>query len=111
MAIQLFDADEAFVDRMIALADLPWSRRAVEDAFVRNGWHHVGAGGEPVIGWLDAWPIGEHWLELGEHPGCGDDTDAGGRDPRGVGRGRRRRRVRGRVGPDGAAAERPARRT
>ncbi|WUD75181.1 hypothetical protein OG937_27560 [Streptomyces sp. NBC_00510] len=76
MAVQLRDVDDDLLDRIIELADLPWSYRAFEDAFVRNGWHHVGAGGEPVIGWLDAWPIGGHWLELGEYPGCGDDTDA-----------------------------------
>lgn len=51
MAVQLFDADEAFVDRMIALAGrwevqfLPGRAEGVDD------W----------------------WLELGERPGCMDD--------------------------------------
>lgn len=70
MAVQLRDVDGDLLDRIIELTDLPWSYRAFEDAFVRNG-----AGGEPVIGWLDAWPIGGHWPELGEYPGCGDDAD------------------------------------
>jgi hypothetical protein len=83
MAVQLRDVDGDLLDRIIELADLPWSYRAFEDAFVRNGWHHVGDDGATVIGWLDAWPIGEdgrgsggHWLELGEYPGCGDDPEA-----------------------------------
>ncbi|MDX3074718.1 suppressor of fused domain protein [Streptomyces sp. MI02-7b] len=38
MAMQLFGADDDFADRMVALADPRWSRRAIEDAFVANGW-------------------------------------------------------------------------
>jgi hypothetical protein len=94
MAIQLFDADEAFVDRMIALADLPWSRRAVEDAFVRNRWEDAedAEDGEdeedaeegPVIGWGEVQfladreeDVDDWWLELGERPGCVDDGSPG----------------------------------
>ncbi|MYX34004.1 MULTISPECIES: hypothetical protein [unclassified Streptomyces] len=81
MAVQLFDADKAFVDRMVALADLPWSRRAVEDAFVANGWEVVEDEEEgPDIGWweIQFLPGGEEdvdewWLELGDPPGCVDD--------------------------------------
>ncbi|MFF7677761.1 hypothetical protein [Actinacidiphila glaucinigra] len=76
MAVRPPSVDDALLDRLLALADLPWSYRAFENAFVRNGWHHVGDDGRPVIGWLDAWPVGGHWLELGEYPGCGDDADA-----------------------------------
>ncbi|MET9874442.1 hypothetical protein ABZZ36_07410 [Actinacidiphila glaucinigra] len=76
MAVQLRHVETGLLDRLLAQTDLPWSYRAFENAFVRNGWHHVGDDGRPVIGWLDAWPIGGHWLELGEYPGCGDDADA-----------------------------------
>ncbi|MEU4095054.1 hypothetical protein [Streptomyces sp. NPDC026673] len=76
MAAQLRSVDDDLLVRLLELADLPWSHRAFEDAFVRNGWHHAGDDGATVIGWLDAWPIGAHWLELGEYPGCADDADA-----------------------------------
>ncbi|AWW41533.1 hypothetical protein DN051_36725 [Streptomyces cadmiisoli] len=80
MTRRLLDGD--LVDRMVTLADLPWSLRAYEETFVRNGWHMEGDDGEIVIGWLDVWPVvGEEgvddwWLLLGEYPGCQEGRDA-----------------------------------
>lgn len=81
MAMTQRPLDGGLVDRMISLADLPWSREAYEKAFVSHGWHMVGDDGEIVIGWLDVWPIaGEEgvddwWLLLGEYPGCQEGPD------------------------------------
>lgn len=81
MAMTVRPLDSDLVDRMIELADLPWSLEAYEDAFVRNGWHATGEDGEAVIGWYEPWPIaGEEgvddwWLVLGEWPGCRDGRE------------------------------------
>ncbi|MFF7677760.1 hypothetical protein [Actinacidiphila glaucinigra] len=81
MAMQLLKADGDFADRMVALAGLPWSRRAVEDAFVANGWEVPEDEEEgPDIGWWEIQflpgreeDVDEWWLELGGPPGCVDD--------------------------------------
>ncbi|SNT01816.1 hypothetical protein [Actinacidiphila glaucinigra] len=81
MAMQLLAADGDFADRMVALAGLPWSRRAVEDAFVANGWEVPEDEEEgPDIGWWEVQFLpgreegaDDWWLELGDPPGCVDD--------------------------------------
>ena len=76
MAMQLLPFDDTLVDRMIGLADLPWSRQAFEDAFARNGWCAGEDPDAPGVGWEEPWWIsGEElvddwWLLLGEAPGC-----------------------------------------
>ncbi|MFF3948163.1 hypothetical protein ACFYYN_25530 [Streptomyces sp. NPDC001902] len=50
MAVHLRDVEDDLLDRLLGLAGLPWSYRAYEDAFVRNGRHHVGAADEPFTG-------------------------------------------------------------
>lgn len=81
MAMQLLPFDGSFVDRMIELADLPWSRQAFEDAFGRNGWRDGEDPEAPGVGWEEPWWIsGEElfddwWLLLGEAPGCRRQPD------------------------------------
>lgn len=81
MAMQLLPFDDALVDRMIELADLPWSRQAFEDAFARNGWCHGQDADAPGVGWEEPWWIGgeemvdDWWLMLGEAPGCRREPD------------------------------------
>ncbi|MFF7656745.1 hypothetical protein ACFZCY_44295 [Streptomyces sp. NPDC007983] len=81
MAMQLLPFDEALVDRMIELADLPWSRQAFEDVFARNGWCAGEDPEAPGVGWEEPWWIsGEEmvddwWLLLGEAPGCRHQPD------------------------------------
>lgn len=63
---------------MVAPADLPWSRRAVEDAFVANRWEvSEDAAQGPVVGWCEVQflpgrteDVDDWWLELAEPPGC-----------------------------------------
>ncbi|WP_254886175.1 hypothetical protein [Streptomyces sp. NA02950] len=67
--------DGRWLDRILEFADLPWSRQAHDDVFVRNGWHLEGEDGEPVVHWVDMWPLagdfGKGWhIALGEYPGC-----------------------------------------
>ncbi|MEU8822264.1 hypothetical protein [Streptomyces sp. NPDC048636] len=78
MAMMLLPLDDAWLDRILEFADLPWSRQAHDDVFVRNGWHVEGEDGEPVVGWVDMWPLAgdfdEGWhIALGEYPGCAEE--------------------------------------
>ncbi|MFD7500780.1 hypothetical protein [Streptomyces sp. NPDC059850] len=81
MAMQLLPFGDALLDRVIELADLPWSRQAYEDAFARNGWCAGEDPDEPGVAWEEPWWIsGEEgvddwWLLLGEPPGCRRDPD------------------------------------
>src|ERR1044072_4504103 len=81
MAMQLLPFDDVLVDRMIELADLPWSRQAFEDAFARNGWCHGQDPDAPGVGWEEPWWISgtelvdDWWLLLGEAPGCRRQPD------------------------------------
>ncbi|WP_063729256.1 hypothetical protein [Streptomyces sp. RTd22] len=81
MAMQLLPSHGTLVNRMIELADLPWSRQAFEDTFARNGWCHGQDPDAPGVGWEEPWWIsGEElvddwWLLLGEAPGCRRQPD------------------------------------
>lgn len=59
MSMLSFPLTPAYLDHLLELADVPWCCDAFDAAFQRRGWARPATGGEPAVGWLDHWPLGD----------------------------------------------------
>ncbi|MFA1541374.1 hypothetical protein [Actinomadura monticuli] len=78
MSMKLLPVEGALVDAMISLADGPWTRQAVERAFVERGWIRADDVGTVRVPWQtghEDWPKLD--LPAASGSGAGDPDGAG----------------------------------